>query len=150
MRRSVLGGVAGWIAWILVWVGIEKTLSALWPDWFGVQQMAFEAAIADGVPFAAETGFLLTQVACCLLVSLLAGYLAALAAGENRRAPLVLGVLLLALGILKMVMSWPYVPLWYHLVFTSILVPAAIAGGRLRSAGRKQVLPQENGPVPIS
>ena len=51
--------------------------------------------------------------------------------GENSRAPLVVGCLLLALGILKAVMSWQYVPIWYHVIFTAILLPTAIVGGKL-------------------
>jgi hypothetical protein len=30
-------------------------------------------------------------------------------------------------------MSWPYVPLWYHVVFTALLVPMTILGGRLKT-----------------
>ena len=61
----------------------------------------------------------------------MAGSLAALIAGENSRAPLVVGCLLLALGVLKAVMSWQYVPIWYHVLFTAILLPMAILGGKL-------------------
>ena len=57
-----------------------------------------------------------------------------LIAGENKRAPLILGFLLLALGLLKVVMSWPYVPIWYHLIFTAILLPMTIMGGRLKTS----------------
>ena len=65
------------------------------------------------------------------IVSVMSGFLAALIAGENKRAPLVLGFLLLAVGLLKVVMSWPYVPIWYHVIFTAILLPMAIMGGKL-------------------
>ena len=34
MVRIVLGAIAGFIAWIVVWVGIEKALSAIWPEWY--------------------------------------------------------------------------------------------------------------------
>jgi len=51
----------------------------------------------------------------------------------NTRAPLILGLLLLALGLLKAVMSWPYVPIWYHVIFTAILLPMAIIGGKLKN-----------------
>ena len=67
------------------------------------------------------------------IVSVMSGFLAALIAGENKRAPLVLGFLLLALGLLKVVMSWPYVPIWYHVIFTAILIPMAIMGGKLKT-----------------
>jgi hypothetical protein len=64
----------------------------------------------------------------------ISGFLAALIAGENKRAPLILGFLLLALGLLKAVMSWQYVPIWYHVIFTAILIPMTIVGGRLKAA----------------
>ena len=74
---------------------------------------------------------LLTHIVLGSIVSLMAGSLAALVAGENSRAPLVVGCLLLALGIVKAVMSWQYVPIWYHVIFTAILLPMAIVGGKL-------------------
>lgn len=130
MVRIVLGVIAGFIAWLIVWVGVEKILSAIWPA-FGVHQRAFEDAIKNGGQFTADTGALLTHIVIGSIVSVMAGSLAALIAGENTRAPLVLGFLLLALGILKAVMSWPYVPIWYHVIFTAILLPMAIIGGKL-------------------
>ena len=66
-------------------------------------------------------------------VSVMSGFLAALIGGGNQRAPLVLGFLLLAVGVMKAVMSWPYVPIWYHVIFTVILLPMAIVGGKLKN-----------------
>ncbi len=77
---------------------------------------------------------LLTHIVLGSLVSVMAGSLAALIAGENARAPLAVGCLLLAMGIAKAVMSWQYVPLWYHVIFTAILLPMAIVGGKLITA----------------
>ena len=42
MVRIVLGVIAGFISWIIVWVGSEKALSAIWPA-FDVHQRAFES-----------------------------------------------------------------------------------------------------------
>lgn len=134
MVRIVLGVIAGFLSWMIVWVGSEKVLSAIWPEGFGVHQRAFEAAIKDGGQFTADTTLLLTHVVLGSVVSLMSGFLAALIAAENTRAPLILGILLLAMGLLKMVMSWPYVPLWYHVIFTALLLPMAIIGGRLYTA----------------
>ena len=130
MLRIVLGVIAGFFAWLIVWVGSEKILSAIWPA-FGVHQQAFEEAVKNGGQFTADTTMLLTHIVIGSIVSVMAGSLAALISGENSRAPLVLGCLLLALGILKAVMSWPHVPIWYHVIFTAILLPMAILGGRL-------------------
>jgi hypothetical protein len=130
MLRIVLGVVGGFIAWLIVWVGVEKTLSAIWPA-FGVHQRAFEEAVKNGGQYTADTTMLLTHIVLGSIVSVMAGSLAALIAGENSRAPLIVGFLLLALGILKAVMSWQYVPIWYHVIFTAILLPMAIIGGKL-------------------
>jgi hypothetical protein len=130
MVRIVLGAIAGFFAWAIVWFGSEKILSAVWRG-FGAHQRAFEEAVKNGGEFTADTGALLTHIVLGSIVSVMAGSLAALIASENIRAPLVLGCLLLAVGLLKAVMSWPYVPIWYHVIFTAILLPMAILGGRL-------------------
>ena len=130
MIRIVLGVIAGFLAWMILWFGSEKGLSAVWPA-FGVHQRAFEEAVKNGGQFTANTTMLLTHIVVGSIISVMAGILAALIAGENTRAPLVLGFLLLALGLLKAVMSWPYVPIWYHVIFTAILLPMAIMGGKL-------------------
>jgi len=134
MVRIVLGVIAGFFAWAIVWVGSEKILSAIWPEGYGAHQLAFEAAIKNGGPFTADTTLLLTQIVLGSFVSAMSGFLAALIAGENKRAPLVLGFLLLAVfGLLKAALSWPYVPLWYHVIFTALLLPMTIVGGKLKT-----------------
>lgn len=132
MLRIVLGAIAGLISWIILWVGIEKILSAIWPS-FGAHQRAFEEAIKNGGQFTADTSALLTHIVLGSILSVIAGALAAMIAGENSRAPLGAGCLLLALGLLKASMSWQYVPIWYHVIFTAILLPMAILGGKLIS-----------------
>ena len=133
MVRIVLGVIAGFFAWAIVWVGSEKILSAIWPEGFGVHQRAFEEVIKNGGQFTADTTLLLMHLVLGPIVSVLSGFLAALIAGENTRAPLVLGFLLVAFGLLKVVLSWPYVPIWYHVIFTAILLPMAVVGGRLKT-----------------
>jgi hypothetical protein len=133
MVRIVLGIIAGFFAWAIAWFGGEKILSALSPEGFGAHQRAFQAAITNGGQFTANTRLLLMHIVLGSIVSVIAGFLAALIAGENTRAPLILGFLLLAVGVLKMVLSWPYVPLWYHILFTGLLIPMTILGGKLKS-----------------
>src|SRR5438094_595693 len=105
MLRIVLGVIAGFFAWLVVWVGSEKILSAIWPA-FGVHQKAFEEAIKNGGSFAADTTMLLTHIVVGSTLAVMSGSLAALIAGENTRAPLFVGILLLVMGVLKAVMSW--------------------------------------------
>jgi hypothetical protein len=131
MVRIVLGVIAGFFAWAIVWVGSEKILSAIWPE-FGAHQLAFEAAVDHGGQFTTNTTFLLVHIVLGSIVSVMSGFLAAVIAGENKRAPLVLGFLLLAFGLLKVVLSWRYVPIWYHVIFTAILIPMTILGGKLK------------------
>jgi hypothetical protein len=130
MLRIVLGVIAGFIAWLMVWIGVEKILSAVWPA-FGVHQKAFEDVIKNGGQFTADNTMLLTHIVVGSIIAVGSGSLAALVAGENSRAPLIVGILLLLMGVLKAVMSWQYVPIWYHVIFTAILLPMAILGGRL-------------------
>ena len=103
------------------------------PEGFGAHQRPFEEAVKNGGQFTADTTMLLTHIVIGSIVSVMAGSLAALIAGENARAPLVVGFLLLAVGLLKAVMSWPYVPIWYHVIFTAILIPMTIMGGKLKN-----------------
>src|SRR5258708_2855267 len=133
MVRIILGIIAGFFAWSIVWVGSEKILSAIWPEWYGAPQLAFEAAIANGGHFTGGPGPPLIHIVLRSIVSVISGFLAALISGENKRATLVLGFLLVAFGLLKVVLSWPYVPIWYHVIFTAILIPMTIMGGKLKT-----------------
>jgi hypothetical protein len=133
MVRIVLGVLGGFFAWSIVWVGSEKILSAIWPEWYGAHQVAFEAAVANGGQFTADTTILLMNIVRGSIISVMSGFLAALIAGENRRTPLILGLLLVAFGLLVVVLSWSYVPIWYHVIFTALLIPMTIIGGKLKS-----------------
>lgn len=130
MVRLIFGVIAGFFAWAIVWVGSEQALSAIWPAWYGAHQAAFTAAIKGGGPFTADAGVLIIHIVSAVVVSAIAGFLAALIA-RDKRAPVALGVLLTAFAVLKAVMSWPYVPVWYHVLFTVLLMPMTVLGGRL-------------------
>jgi hypothetical protein len=133
MLRTIAGVVAGFVTWIVVFVGIEKILSAIFPAGYGAPQLAFQMAIKNGGAFTPDTTLLLSHIVIVVFVATLAGFMAALVAKGNQRAPLVLAFVLLAIGVLKAVMSWHLVPLWYHIAFTALLVPMAILGGRLKA-----------------
>jgi len=77
MVRIVLGVIAGFFAWSIVWVGSEKILSAIWPEWYGAHQLAFEAAVANGGQFTADTTLLLIHIVLGSIVSVMSGFLAA-------------------------------------------------------------------------
>ena len=133
MVRMILGVIAGFFVWMIAWFGSEQGLSAIWPA-FGTHQATFQSAIESGGPFTPDSTILLVHCVLAAIVSVISGFVAALIAGENKRAPLILGFLLMAIGLLKAAMSWPLVPVWYHVLFTANLLPMAILGGKLRSA----------------
>ena len=133
MLRIVFGVVLGFFAWLMMWVVSEKIVSAVWPA-FGAHQRAFQEAITNGGEFTYETVALVTHLVLGVVVSAAAGYIAAAIAGESTRAPMFAGILLLMMAVAKAVMSWQYVPVWYHAAFTVILLPMAIVGGRLYSS----------------
>ncbi|MES2315968.1 MAG: hypothetical protein V4631_00610 [Pseudomonadota bacterium] len=134
MVRIILGAVGGFFSWLIMWVGVEMALSAMWPASYGAHQLAFQEAISNGGQFTADSTLLLAHIAIGAIVSVAAGLVAALIARGNKRALLALALLLLAMGVMKAVMSWPYVPIWYHLIFTGMLFPLTIVGGKLRPA----------------
>ena len=66
--------------------------------------------------------------------SLMAGYIAALVAGEFKRSTLILGVILIAVGVFVEYTFWNLAPAWYHILFVVFLLPMTVLGGRLRRA----------------
>ena len=132
MGRIILGAIAGFIFWSIVWLGSERILSAIWPEWYGAHQTAFEAAVENGGAFTADITILLINIVRGSIISVLSGSLAAAIAGENNRSPVILGILLVAFGLFIVFMSWSLIPLWYHVIFTALLIPMTILGGRLK------------------
>ena len=135
MVRIVLGIVAGFIAWSVLWVGTDQVLRSASPEWYGAHQYGMEAAVFNTEPFEVDTNILLISLFRSIIFSIAAGFLAAFIAGENRRSPLWLGILLLAFGLFVQATVWNYIPLWYHLIFLALLVPMTVLGGRLKTIG---------------
>lgn len=133
MGRMILGVVTGFVVWSLLWVSTHMLLIALSPDWYGRIDDELQAAIGRGdTAFAIAPAVLAFSLVRSVIFSLVSGYLAALIAGENAKAPAVLGILLLVVGILTQAAYWNYMPVWYHLIFLALLLPMTIAGGKLR------------------
>lgn len=132
MVRIILGAIVGFIAWSLIWVGSEKAMSMIWPDWYGAHQVAFEEAVVNGGPFIPDSSILIMNIIRGSIIAILCGYLAALIARENRRSPLILGVLLVAFCVVIMYMAKSYIPLWYPIIFALLLLPATMLGGKLK------------------
>ena len=131
MIRIILGVIVGFIAWSIIWVGSDQVL-IISLDWYRDHQMAFQKAVFNKEAFDPSTTVLCMNLIRSIVTSVICGFLAALVAGENRRSPLVLGIILLVVGILVEVIAWNYLPMWYHFAFLLLLIPATIVGGKLK------------------
>jgi hypothetical protein len=133
MARIILGVIAGFVVWSVLWVGSDAVLLAT-IGWYAKHQEDFKTAFMSGVPFQPSTTILFMHILRAIVVTLIAGFVAALISRENRRAPLILGVLLLLVGMMFELYVGRYLPLWYHFVFLILLIPVTIAGGKLRNS----------------
>lgn len=132
MVRIILGIIVGFVVWTILWLGSEQTLSVLSPGWWGAHQLAFERATVNGEPFTADTTILIINVIRGAVITVISGFVAALIAAENKISSVILGILLLAFGLFVVVMTWSMIPVWYHVLFSAMLIPLTIVGGRMR------------------
>lgn len=132
MVRIILGVVVGFIVWSILWVGSDQVLISMSKGWYGAHQFEFEKAMYNNAPFVADSTILMMHIARSVIFSLMAGFIAAFIAGESRRAPFALGVLLFVFGLMVQVMAWNYLPVWYHAIFLLLLIPVTVIGGKLR------------------
>lgn len=133
MVRIILGVVAGFIAWSILWIGSDQVLMSLSPGWYGAHQLDLEKAMFNQTEFVPNTTILVMQIVRSIIISIVSGYLAAVVAGENNRTALILGVLLLAFGLMVQVMTWNYIPAWYHAIFLLLLIPMTFLGAKLKT-----------------
>ncbi len=132
MVRIILAVIVGFLAWSILWVGSDSVLRALSPDWYGAHQYGLEKAMTNTTPFPVDQTILIISLIRSIIISLMAGFLTAVIAGENRRSTFWLGILLFLFGGFVQAMTWNYIPVWYHLLFLGLLIPATILGGWLK------------------
>jgi hypothetical protein len=122
---AILAVVAGAVVWAVLWVGGTQAAGA-----------AFPSVLPAGQPVR-DAGVLLGLIVYSVALSMLAGYVtAALASARPMPAVWALAVLQLVLGIGFEASAWSLTPVWYHLVFLLLIVPAIVYGGRLRAGSR--------------
>lgn len=118
MLRRILSVVAGFLTWSILWLFANQLLVLAAPDHFR----------DDGTTD--HAGILLAILAISVVLSILAGWLTARTSATWPIAhALGLGVLLLLVGLLVQWHYWDMMPLWYHLGFLGLLLPAAVLGG---------------------
>lgn len=132
MLRIVLGVIAGFIAWSILWVGSDQLLQTFSPGWYGAHQDRVALAVVNGESFTSDTTILIIGLVRSAITSIMAGFIAAVVAGENRRSPLILGIILIIVGIAVQVHLWNVFPIWFHVIFWLMLIPLTILGGRMK------------------
>jgi hypothetical protein len=132
MLRIILGVIVGFIVWSIVWVGTDAVLTALFPEAYGKYITELQTAEKLGNSFETKTSMNFFALTLSLICSVISGFVAALIAKESTKSTLLLGVVLLAVGLLVQISFWGYFPLWYHLTFLLMLIPATVLGGKLR------------------
>ena len=133
MVRIILAVIVGFLIWSILWVGSEQVLSMISPGYWGAHQVAFEKAVFNNAAFTVDTGILIWNMVRGIIITIITGFLTALIAGENKTSTLVLGVLLLLFGLYIVFVTWTMIPVWYHVLFSLMLIPLTILGGRLKS-----------------
>jgi hypothetical protein len=106
--------------------------AALWTSGTRLTQVALPELAVPGRPLT-HPGVLAWFIGYSAALSVLAGLVASRVAGREKpmRAVAILSALQLALGIVAEASYWNLAPLWYHLVFLALVVPATLYGGTL-------------------
>lgn len=121
MGRAIAAVVIGYALWTVLWLGFSAGAQSLFPD------------VIDPSQTLTHTGALLAYLAYSVVISVAAGFVCAVIRKENpMKAVQVLAGILLISGVVAEVSYWDATPVWYHIVFLILLVPATLAGGRMR------------------
>jgi hypothetical protein len=113
--RSVLAIAGSYLLWTVCWLGGNALFFADLGE-----KAQHGIAVTALLPLLALLGQ-------SLVCSLIAGYVCAWISPERRNA-WILGLLLLATGLPVQASAWHLMPLWYHLCFLFLLVPATLLG----------------------
>ena len=125
MFRSIASVAAGAALWAALWVSGNAGLAA-----------AFPTIIRQGEPMF-HVPVLWTYIAWSVVLSIAAGYVTALVAKRSEmQHALALGILQLGIGVATEISYWELLPVWYHLVFLTLLVPGNLLGGWMRVTRR--------------
>ena len=122
MGRAIAAVVSGYVLWTVLWLGFTA-----------VAQMLFPGMIDPEQPLT-HTGVLVGYLAYSVVISIAAGFVcAAIKKSEPAKTVGALAAILLVSGVVAEASYWDMTPVWYHLVFLALLVPATVYGGRMKA-----------------
>ena len=84
MLKIVLGVIAGFVAWSVLWIGSDQVLIMASPGWYAIHQDNFQLAMENQDQFKPDTTILIMNLVRAAIISIMSGFLAAFIAGENR------------------------------------------------------------------
>ena len=121
--RNLASVISGYVLWTVVWLAGNALLKK-----GGVLPPIDSQPIRDAGPLVIVLGL-------GIVCSVLAGFVARAVSGPSPRTSLmVLSLLLLGSGCYFELSAWNLTPIWYHVAFLAMLVPATLAGGSLRGS----------------
>jgi len=117
MGRLILGAIAGYAVWTVIWLGGNALFFA-----------EAKEVVARGEAYTRIgplMGALVLSILCSLAAGVTAGAIGRARAGGTALAA---GLLLLATGIFVQGGARDQMPLWYHLAFLLLLLPLTLLG----------------------
>lgn len=123
MWRTIGAIVAGLIAWAMIITLLNFGLRAAIPGYHAAETtLQFTLAMKVG------------RLAEAALTSIAAGAVAGWVDPSRKRAPWLVGLIVLAIFLPVHVSLWSKFPAWYHLTFLVPIVPFAVLGGMITRA----------------
>lgn len=132
MLRIIIAAIIGFVVWTVLWVGSDAVFMAISTSYREYLE-GFSKALETKQPFETNSTILILTLLKSFICSIISGFITAMIAKENSKAPILLGILLLAFGIFVQSVYWNYIPLWYHIAFLLLLIPFSIFGGKLKT-----------------
>lgn len=128
MWRTILGIIAGLVAWALVVSLIDRGLK-LWLPGYAAAEPALMFTLTMKI----------ARLTMAAVTSLAAGAVVRAVAPASAWAPWIVGLVLVAMFLPSHIALFDKFPLWYHLSFLVPLAPLVVIGARLWGA-RKAVV----------
>ncbi len=122
MGRAIVAVIVAFVLWTILWLGFNAAAQAAFPE------------ILDPTQPLTHVGALIAFIVYAAVISVVAGYVcAAVRRDPAMKTVWVFAAIQLLVGIGVEVGYWDMMPVWYHITFLALLVPATVAGGRLET-----------------